>query len=264
MSAVEDGADGSRGISRRTLLGGGVGLGVGVALGTDFIAPSAANAAGPTSASGVISLGRSYLGLGLKQVRALTDSPWAGYPNADWCAWFVSWISRGLGYGYQTYANAWDFLPSPPSDEAKVGDFARIGTGSGAIHIGVVTAVSGGRVTKILDGNRIRPPATYWGNSYVREEGPYAPYVLRRPTYPNTTEPSEGDIEMRTIYNKDNPNDNTRRATIGELTFTVDDGDQSRLERMLWGVPVDVTQGEWDGLKAGVNARRAANGLPAI
>jgi murein DD-endopeptidase MepM/ murein hydrolase activator NlpD len=75
---------------------------------------------------------------------------------------------------------------------------------------------------------------------------------------------ANGDIEMRTIFNLDGANDATRRATIGELTFTVDTSSQSTVERMLWGVPVNVSQTQWDALKAGVNARRTAAGLPPV
>jgi hypothetical protein len=174
------------GLTRRTLLGAGAATATLAALGLDFAFAPTASADGPTSAADVIALGRSYMGQGLTSIRPTTTAPWNAYPNADWCAWFVSWISRGLGYGYQTFANAWDGLPNYVDGQAQVGDFARIGVGAGAIHVGIVTEVSNGWVTKILDGNRIRPPATDWSNSYVREEGPYAPPVMRRPTYPNS------------------------------------------------------------------------------
>ncbi|MER6564561.1 hypothetical protein ABT300_44050 [Streptomyces sp. NPDC001027] len=71
----------------------------------------------------------------------------------------------------------------------------------------------------------------------------------------------QGDITMRTIYNTDDKNDETRRAAVGELTFHVQGPDISRNERKLWGDPQSVTQAEWDSALNMVNTRRAMNGL---
>lgn len=80
-----------------------------------------------------------------------------------------------------------------------------------------------------------------------------------------TPEPQEiGDIEMRHIYNTDDPNNETRRATVGELTFHVVGPGISATERDLWGDPVGRTQAEWDNALDMVNTRRAMNGLPPL
>lgn len=73
-----------------------------------------------------------------------------------------------------------------------------------------------------------------------------------------------GDIEMRTLYNIDNKNEDTRRATVGEFTFKVERAAVNTRTRKLWGAPVNVTQGEWDAEIAGVNQRRKMVGLEPI
>lgn len=75
------------------------------------------------------------------------------------------------------------------------------------------------------------------------------------------TPPIVKDTEMRIIYNTDNPDDNTRRALVGELSFQVITAGQSVREGKLWGATVNFTQGEWDACQALVVARRAD--LPA-
>lgn len=182
-------------ISRRTLLGGTAALSLATAFGLDTFTAPAAYANPPTSVDGVISLGRSYLNLTLAEMKPLTSAPWNSY-NGNWCAWYLSWITRGLGYasptGYTADADYWDFLPSPPSNQAQVGDFARIYNGGGSLdyHIGLVTGVSGGAVTTILDGNRsLTLPHTA---TTVREAGVYSPVSLRRPFYPGGS--SGGDM----------------------------------------------------------------------
>lgn len=77
-------------------------------------------------------------------------------------------------------------------------------------------------------------------------------------------EPEEGDIEMRHIYNTDNPDNETRRATVGELTFHVVGPLASARERVLWGAPVSVDNGGWATALDMVNTRRAMAGLPPL
>lgn len=75
-------------------------------------------------------------------------------------------------------------------------------------------------------------------------------------------EKKDEDIPMRVLYNKDDSNDDTRRALIGELSFQVITGPQSTRERKFWGDPVNVTKGEWAAARDLVIARRKELGLP--
>lgn len=77
-------------------------------------------------------------------------------------------------------------------------------------------------------------------------------------------EEEQGDIEMRTIYNTDDTNEDTRRAAVGEFTFQVQRSAVNTRERKLWGAPVNVTQGEWDAILATVNTRRKMVGLEPL
>jgi hypothetical protein len=92
--------------------------------------------------------------------------------------------------------------------------------------------------------------------------GDYGHYNYTGPITP-PNEP-DGDIEMRILFNTSDPNDATRRATVGELTFDVISSAESTPERRLWGVPVNVTQAEWNTILSLVNARRASNGLAPL
>jgi hypothetical protein len=71
---------------------------------------------------------------------------------------------------------------------------------------------------------------------------------------------------MRVIYNQDAPEsaDATRRAIIGELSFQVITGPQSKRERKFWGDPVNVTVGEWNAARDLVILRRKELGLPVV
>jgi hypothetical protein len=75
-----------------------------------------------------------------------------------------------------------------------------------------------------------------------------------------------GDVEMRVIYNEDAPEsaDATRRAIVGELSFQVITGPQSKRERKLWGDPVNFTVGEWNACRDIVILRRKELGLPVV
>jgi hypothetical protein len=63
--------------------------------------------------------------------------------------------------------------------------------------------------------------------------------------------------DMKMLFNKDNKNDSTRRALIGEMSFQVINATQSTSERKIWGDPVGVTQAEWNTALELVNKRRA-------
>lgn len=177
--------DSSSGLSRRTLIRGAGALGVaaasGIAVGLDPFAPPAM-AAPPTSAQGIIDYGKTYLGKTIAQIKAMSPemagTPWANY-TGEWCAWFVSWISRGLGYGPRFGAPYYD-PPNFPEiiTGPQVGDFVRIYNGGNPIHVGIVSGVSNGRVTSILDGNRTTVPS--WTTTVVRNDGDYHTSVIRR------------------------------------------------------------------------------------
>lgn len=72
------------------------------------------------------------------------------------------------------------------------------------------------------------------------------------------------DLEMRTLYNVDNKNEDTRRALVGEVTFKVERAAVSTRSRKLWGAPENVTQGEWDAEIAACNQRRRMVGLEPL
>jgi hypothetical protein len=248
-------------ISRRTLV-----LGSAAAVGSAALAvfaglPLRAFASVPATPQGVIALARSYLGMRLSEIRPLTGSPWNGYPDADWCAWFVSWVTRGLGHGYQTFANAWDGLPHPTTPQ--VGDFARISTGTNsAIHIGIVTQIN---PIRIIDGNRIRGSATYYGNSYVREEGTYDPITFRRPTY--GTAQRNGTSDMLMIMKGTTPN---YTFALFAPTFWYEwTGDGSGVantfaSQISGGAAgaARVTEAEWNAIKAEAQRVRSVTVAP--
>lgn len=87
-----------------------------------------------------------------------------------------------------------------------------------------------------------------------------APPVTPTPPIPE----EQGDITMRVIWNRDDKNDATRRAVVGELTFHVQGPGASSNERDLWGDVVDVSATEWKSALNMVNTRRAMNGLKPL
>ncbi|WEK60496.1 MAG: D-alanyl-D-alanine carboxypeptidase family protein [Candidatus Microbacterium colombiense] len=87
---------------------------------------------------------------------------------------------------------------------------------------------------------------------------------LPNPNPPALPEPEIGDIEMRMIWNGDDPNEETKRALVGELTFQRLSPRASTRERKLFGKPVDVNNAEYDGFLGTVNARRASAGLKPL
>lgn len=83
---------------------------------------------------------------------------------------------------------------------------------------------------------------------------------------PNPPRPelTTGDIEMRMIWNGDDPNEQTKRALVGEFTFQRLSPLASKRERRLFGDPIDVDNGEYDGYLATVNSRRATAGMKPL
>lgn len=69
---------------------------------------------------------------------------------------------------------------------------------------------------------------------------------------------------MRLIFNRDNRNNETRRALVGETTFHVLGPGAAAIERKLWGKPANVRQHEWNALLTLVNNRRALHGLAPL
>lgn len=68
---------------------------------------------------------------------------------------------------------------------------------------------------------------------------------------------------MKIIYCTGISDDNTRRALVGELSFDVITANESIQEAKLWGTTTNVDLTTWNGIKARVNRRRGALGLPA-
>ncbi|WP_226532578.1 M23 family metallopeptidase [Microbacterium paraoxydans] len=91
-------------------------------------------------------------------------------------------------------------------------------------------------------------------------------YVGDPPTTPQP--PQKKDVVMRTIYNVDGVDSDVfelrRRATVGEFSFQPLSFGAATLEFALWGAPENVTQSQWNSIKAIVNSRRIANGMPAL
>jgi hypothetical protein len=186
------------GLSRRALLGGALGISTLASIGIDAVGSPAAFAAAPTSPAAAIALGRSYLNQGLQQVRPQTLTPWAGYPNADWCAWFASWLLRGLpGIGYRTYVDQFFHLPTVASPQ--VGDLAFIGSQ----HIGLVTQVS--PTIKVLDGNRVTGGRVAPLGTVVLEGNNYSSPTYRRPPYTSNAV-AAGGLPMFNIFHQQDNN----------------------------------------------------------
>lgn len=72
------------------------------------------------------------------------------------------------------------------------------------------------------------------------------------------------DIEMRIILNKDDKDEYTRRALVGELVFQTLTPRAATREAKLWGAPVSVPAADFDGCLATVNARREAAKLAPL
>ncbi|MBT2474247.1 hypothetical protein J7E68_06555 [Microbacterium sp. ISL-103] len=81
---------------------------------------------------------------------------------------------------------------------------------------------------------------------------------------PIAPKPESRDIEMRMIWNRDDSDEQTKRALVGEFTFQRLSPLASKRERKLFGEPVDVDNTEFDGFLATVNSRRATAGLKPI
>lgn len=81
---------------------------------------------------------------------------------------------------------------------------------------------------------------------------------------PIAPKPESRDIEMRMIFNRDDPNEDTKRALVGELVFQGLTSRASKRERKLFGGPVDLSGLEFDACLATVNSRRATAGLKPL
>lgn len=75
--------------------------------------------------------------------------------------------------------------------------------------------------------------------------------------------PDPEEVTMIGIYNKDDKNEETRRALVGELSFQPISAWYSRSQWPLFNVK-NVTQEEWDATKALVNLRRTSAGMKQI
>lgn len=166
------------GLSRRTLIGGAFAGGILAAFGIQTTPAFATTA--PTTAAGVVSLARSYVGDTLAGVRNTTSAPWDEYGNYDWCAWFASWCTRGLGFGMLTWAAQMRDL-GPEVSTPAIGDMVVFGTS----HTGIVSKVVNG-VPWLIDGN-----GASTGSSITTREVAERPiwgdsHTFTRPAYTDT------------------------------------------------------------------------------
>lgn len=77
--------------------------------------------------------------------------------------------------------------------------------------------------------------------------------------------PTPKESIMEQIFNEDDKNNETRRAQVGELSFEVLGPAASALNRTVFKqVLSNVDQAGWNAILAGVNKRRAQNGLWAL
>lgn len=110
--------------------------------------PSSPSLPSSPSAAQAVAYARSYLGKTLPQIRPTTTSPWSAYPNADWCAWFATWVLRqNTGGKYYTYVSDMNKLGTRVSAPA-VGDLVIFGN----YHVGIVSKNVNG-VWYLIDGN---------------------------------------------------------------------------------------------------------------
>lgn len=110
-------------------------------------APSTGLPSNPTAAE-TVAYARSYMNQGLAQIRSQTSAPWSSYPDADWCAWFVSWVERNnTGGVYETYAARMGRLGTITTSP-QVGDVVMIGD----YHTGILSKRVNG-AWYIIDGN---------------------------------------------------------------------------------------------------------------
>jgi hypothetical protein len=182
-------------LSRRSALTVGAFASLIAVVGSDLIAPPVAHATAPTSAGGVVDEARSYVGLTLGSIRSGVDSPWSGYGDYDWCAWFASWCIRGLGLGMLTWAtdiaNVGTLVSSP-----AVGDMCLFGTS----HVGIVSKRVGS-TWYLIDGNG---ESTGTGiTTRVVAERPIwnSPHTFYRPNYSGTTSTTQENL-MAMMFNK--------------------------------------------------------------
>lgn len=140
----------------------------------------------PTSPDQAIALARSLLGKGLAEIRLnyATESPWGSYGDNDWCAWFVSWLLRANGAGFESWVdNMYRFGPTVSSP--IVGDIIIFPN----YHVGLVSKIVNGTVW-VIDGNGGEGLSAT--QTIVRERVAWSPRVFVRPHY-LTNQPSTPD-----------------------------------------------------------------------
>jgi hypothetical protein len=166
------------GLSRRALLGGAFAGGLLAAFGLQGQAAFAVSA--PTTAGGVVSLARSYVGDTLATVRDTTSGAWADYGDNDWCAWFASWCTRGLGFGMLTWAAQMRDL-GPEVSTPAVGDLVVFGTS----HTGIVSKIVNG-VPWLIDGNGVSTGSSITTRKVAERPVWSDSHTFTRPAYTDT------------------------------------------------------------------------------
>lgn len=212
-------------------------------------------------------------------------------PGTDWyCPIGTPVLAPGDGviYGYGTdigpATGLWNGIDLDNGQRFRAMHYSKLIRKTGRVKRGEVIALSGASGYGVWDwsGNWWTGGAHVHGTLWPTQVSRYGYHWVNGKKVPYTidfmrhadlsglagggsspfppTEPEERDIEMRTIYNKDDKNEETRRAAVGEFTFQVQGKTASARERKLWEEPVDVTQDEWNGILATVNVRRAMIG----
>lgn len=251
-------------VSRRSVFHlAGITAAIGVT-GVNVLGPAlAAHSNPPADAAGVITLARSYLGQGLVAIRNQTTSPWSGYSNYDWCAWFATWCLRGATGGYYTtwaYHTVWPDMRQvgPLVSAPEVGDVVIFGE----YHTGLVSQVEGG--LRFIEGN---PGAAGALNTQVVERPGWgaSERVFRRPIY-SAIPTQQRRLDMTTRYAKIGSGDGgvgTIVALAGdvgypcpgnwqEYTRTVADGssnDRAAMEYLVHGSVVWIPAAQWAALQ---------------
>ena len=185
------------------------------------MAPSGAVAAGALTFSQVRDLALGEVGRTLAQVKAdfAVTGEWASY-NYEWCAWFVTWLLRNNGIGYETGAQ------DPYDTYVRMG---RVGTtptvGSliffdiPASHVGLVIGTNGSSCETVEGNAGSNPwPSSVVHHNYGRVGSRYAYPVyagydsmtgVGNPSAPPATDPNVSYEEGKVMY--------IRRAATGEI-----------------------------------------------
>jgi hypothetical protein len=102
--------------------------------------------------------------------------PSLSYDDA-WCAWFVTWCIRGLGFGRKTYAAEMRAF-GPEYSVPQVGDIAVWGDD----HTGIVSKIVSGTVY-VIDGNGAHEQPSDLGKRKVQERKIWGSPTYTRPDY---------------------------------------------------------------------------------